>query len=95
MANEWGYEKRGDVALFEKLCLEGAQSGLSWRTILNKRQAYRSTFYNFDIERVSKMTKEDIDAILLSENSGNDIVVKQCKMYFDHVRTRRRVHILQ
>jgi DNA-3-methyladenine glycosylase I len=76
MANEWGYEKRGDVALFEKLCLEGAQSGLSWRTILNKRQAYRSTFYNFDIERVSKMTKEDIDAILLSENSGNDIVVR-------------------
>jgi DNA-3-methyladenine glycosylase I len=76
MANEWGYEKRGDVDLFEKLCLEGAQSGLSWRTILNKRQAYRSTFYNFDIEKVSKMTKEDIDAILLSDKSGNDCVVR-------------------
>ena len=76
MANEWGYEKRGDVALFEQLCLEGAQAGLSWRTILNKRQAYRSTFHDFDIEKVSKMTKEDIDQILLSDKSGDDCVVR-------------------
>ena len=76
MANEWGYEKRNDQALFEKLCLEGAQSGLSWRTILNKREAYREFFHQFDIERVAQMMDSDIDNILNSNLSGNDMVVR-------------------
>lgn len=64
MSTEWGMEKRGDVALFEKICLEGAQSGLSWLTILRKREAYRKTFHNFDISKVSQMTPKDVQKIL-------------------------------
>lgn len=71
MANEWGYEKRGDAALFEKLCLEGAQSGLSWRTILHKRKAYRTAFHEFDIELVSQMTCSDVDCILNNSEHNN------------------------
>lgn len=76
MANEWGYEKHGDQALFEKLCLEGAQSGLSWRTILNKRDAYRKAFHNFDIGKVANMTSNDIDQILNSGKTGDEMIVK-------------------
>lgn len=76
MANEWGYEKRGDKELFEKMSLEGAQSGLSWRTILNKREAYRKAFRDFDIHAVSKMTHKDVDTMINSDLSGNDSVVK-------------------
>ncbi len=76
MKNEWGHEKRGDQALFEKLCLEGAQSGLSWRTILYKREAYRKAFYNFDPEMISKMTDLNVDEILNKEPSGNNTVVR-------------------
>jgi DNA-3-methyladenine glycosylase I len=64
MADEWGFEKHGDEALFEKLSLEGAQSGLSWLTILRKRQAYRDTFHNFDPVKVAAMTPADVDRIL-------------------------------
>mmetsp|Transcript_6347 Transcript_6347/g.16561 ORF Transcript_6347/g.16561 Transcript_6347/m.16561 type:complete len:227 (-) Transcript_6347:694-1374(-) len=60
MAEEWGFEKRGDRPLFEKLCLEGAQAGLSWATILAKRENYRSAFHNFDIERCAAMTDDEI-----------------------------------
>lgn len=58
------HKKRGDVNLFEKLTLEGAQSGLSWLTILRKREAYRRVFYNFDIDRVASMTSDDVQRIL-------------------------------
>jgi len=64
MATEWGFEKRGDVALFEKISLEGAQAGLSWLTILRKREAYRRTFHHFDIDKVAAMTQDDVQAIL-------------------------------
>ena len=60
-------KQHGDVALFEKLSLEGAQSGLSWLTILRKRNAYRKTFHNFDIDAVASMTSEDVDRILAQE----------------------------
>jgi len=76
MENEWGYEKRDDTLLFEKLCLEGAQSGLSWRTILNKREAYRKFFHGFDIDRVAQMTSSEVDDILNSSVRGNDMVVR-------------------
>jgi DNA-3-methyladenine glycosylase I len=69
MAKEWGYEKHGDEALFEKLSLEGAQAGLTWRTVLQKREAYRTTFHQFDIMKVASMTESDIDRILNEQPS--------------------------
>ena len=71
MATEWGYEKRGDVALFEKISLEGAQSGLSWLTILRKRDAYREVFHNFDINKVAAMTDDDVERIVNMQNDDN------------------------
>lgn len=76
MSTEWGIEKRGDIELFEKLSLEGAQSGLTWRTILYKRDAYRSSFHNFDIHKVASMSDEDVHNILNSNKSGHDVVVR-------------------
>lgn len=76
MATEWSREKRGDQPLFEKICLEGAQSGLSWQTILRKREAYHRTFHNFDPHKVSKMTSTDLEKILASTGSGREIVVR-------------------
>lgn len=64
MSEEWGFEKRGDVPLFEKLCLEGAQAGLSWSTILAKRENYREAFHGFDIGKCAEMSDEELDAIV-------------------------------
>ena len=61
---EWGVPVRDDRALFEKICLEGQQAGLSWITVLRKRERYRERFHDFDIERVARMTDADIDDIL-------------------------------
>ena len=69
MREEWGHEKRGDQPLFEKLSLEGAQAGLSWATILAKRQGYRAAFHNFDIAKVAKMTPKDVDRLINSESA--------------------------
>jgi DNA-3-methyladenine glycosylase I len=77
MSTEWGFEKRGDVPLFEKMSLEGAQSGLSWLTILRKRDAYRKTFHNFDIDKVAAMTSKDIEKILATTaEDPRDMVVR-------------------
>lgn len=62
--HEWGFPVSDDTRLFEKLCLEGFQSGLSWRTILNKREAFRAGFAGFDIDRVAAFTEVDIDRLL-------------------------------
>jgi len=56
---EWGRPVRGDAALFERITLEGAQAGLSWITILNKRPAYRAAFAGFRPERVAAFTARD------------------------------------
>ena len=72
MTTEWGFEKDTDNELFEKLSLEGAQSGLSWRTILHKREAYRLAFHNFDIDKVSSMTDDDIESLLTSTSDDDD-----------------------
>ena len=61
---EWGRPVTDDVRLFEKLCLEGFQSGLSWLTILRKREAFRSAFAGFDFEQVARFTDEDIERLL-------------------------------
>jgi len=66
--NEWGVPLHDDRLLFEFLILEGAQAGLSWSTILNKREAYRQAFDHFDIEKVADYSEEKIQALL--ENKG-------------------------
>lgn len=64
---EWGFPVSDDRRLFEKLCLEGFQSGLSWRTILAKRENFRSAFHDFDFDKVARFTQEDIDRLLNDE----------------------------
>jgi DNA-3-methyladenine glycosylase I len=61
---EWGRELRGDQALFERLSLEAFQSGLSWITILRKREGFRAAFHDFDIERVAAFDEADVDRLL-------------------------------
>jgi len=62
---EWGVPNHNDRYLFEMLCLEGAQAGLSWHTILNKRENYRNAFNNFDAKKIAKYTDEKVEALLL------------------------------
>ena len=59
---EWGQLVTDDKILFEFLVLESAQAGLSWITILRKREGYRKAFCDFDVERVAQMTDEDVEA---------------------------------
>lgn len=61
---EWGFPVADDRRLFEKLCLEGFQSGLSWRTILAKRENFRAAFHNFEIDRVARFTARDVERLL-------------------------------
>jgi len=61
---EWGFPVRSDRKLFEKICLEGFQSGLSWLTILRKRSAFREVFEQFDIERVARFRARDVERLL-------------------------------
>jgi len=65
---EWGVPVHGDAAIFERIVLEGAQSGLSWITILRKREGYREAFAGFDPAAVAAYTEADIDRLL--ENPG-------------------------
>mgnify|MGYP001430277529 FL=1 len=64
---EWGVPVHEDRVLFETLCLEGQQAGLSWITVLKKRDNYRKAFYNFNIKKVSLMSDDDIFALLLND----------------------------
>ncbi|MGW4325726.1 DNA-3-methyladenine glycosylase I [Nocardia sp. NPDC004573] len=61
---EWGKPLHGDDALFERLCLEAFQSGLSWLTILRKRPAFRAAFAGFSIERVAEFGDDDVARLL-------------------------------
>ena len=61
---EWGMPVIGDAALFEKVCLEGFQSGLSWLTILRKRADFRRVFRDFDIERVARFNQRSVARLL-------------------------------
>ncbi len=62
--HEWGRPVGEDARLFEKLCLEGFQAGLSWLTILRKREAFRRAFEGFAIERVARFGARDVDRLL-------------------------------
>jgi DNA-3-methyladenine glycosylase I len=61
---EWGFPVTHERRLFEKLCLEGFQAGLSWLTILNKRENFRAAFAHFDAEQVARFTPRDIERLL-------------------------------
>ncbi len=61
---EWGVPHHDDRALFELITLEGAQAGLSWRTVLVRRDAYRHAFHGFDIPRVAAMTDDELEALV-------------------------------
>ncbi len=61
---EWGWPVIDDQRLFEKICLEGFQSGLSWITILRKREGFRSAFAGFDFEQVAKFGERDVERLL-------------------------------
>ncbi|PRY69609.1 DNA-3-methyladenine glycosylase I [Glaciihabitans tibetensis] len=65
---EWGFPLHGDAALFEKISLEGFQSGLSWITILKRRPAFREAFHGFDIERVARLTDDEVEELM--NNTG-------------------------
>lgn len=62
---EWGVPSHDDRHLFEMLCLEGQQAGLSWITVLKKRAHYRKVFHGFDPRKVARMTDADCEALLL------------------------------
>ena len=74
---EWGVPLHDERALFELLCLEGAQAGLAWITILRKRESYRAAFHGFEIERVAGMT----DAELEERMSDPGIVRNRLKVF--------------
>jgi len=74
---EWGVPLHDDRALFELLSLEGAQAGLSWRTILERRAAYREAFHGFDIARVARMTDVGLEKVL----TGSGVVRNRLKVF--------------
>jgi DNA-3-methyladenine glycosylase I len=82
---EWGVPHHDDTALFELLTLEGAQAGLSWRTILARRDEYRRAFHNFDIARVAKLRDSLLEKLL----TESGIIRNRLKIY--SVRENARV----
>jgi len=64
---EWGFPVSDDHRLFEKLSLEGFQSGLSWRTILVKRERFRAAFRDFDFDKIARFTERDVERLLKNE----------------------------
>jgi DNA-3-methyladenine glycosylase I len=64
---EWGKPVRDDRRLFEKICLEGFQAGLSWLTILRKREHFRSAFSDFNFDKVARYTSKDVTRLLKDE----------------------------
>src|SRR5271155_4551702 len=74
---EWGVPSHDDKHLFEMLILEGAQAGLSWETILKRREGYAHAFYHFDPLRVASMSNQELDVLLKNEK----IIRNRLKIY--------------
>lgn len=81
---EWGKPVKDDRKLFELVILEGAQAGLSWNTILNRRENYRKIFKEFDAEKLSRLTDKQLEKILL--NPG--IIRNRLKVYSVRINAR-------
>lgn len=75
--NEWGIPAHDDRKLFEMLTLEGAQAGLSWYTILRRREGYRKAFKNFEPAKVAKMSDAELEKVL----SSADIIRNRLKAF--------------
>ena len=74
---EWGVPVYDDKVLFEMLCLEGAQAGLSWETVLKKREGYRAAYHGFDIDKIIAMTDEELEAL----RHDDGIIKNRLKIY--------------
>jgi DNA-3-methyladenine glycosylase I len=85
--SEWGVPAHDDRYLFEMLILEGAQAGLSWETVLKKRDGYRKAFYNFDPKRVAAMSDQELQELRL--NPG----IIRNKLKINAARTNARVFL--
>jgi DNA-3-methyladenine glycosylase I len=86
--SEWGVPLHEDRALFEFLCLEGAQAGLSWRTVLDKRENYRRAFSDFDIARCARLTDRRIETLL------GDAGLIRNRMKIESVRDNARAALM-
>lgn len=75
--HEWGIPTHDDQELFEMLILEGAQAGLSWETVLKKRDGYRKAFHQFDIEKVANMSDEALEV----QRESPEIIRNKLKIY--------------
>ena len=89
--SEWGFPVTSDHRLFEKLCLEGFQAGLSWLTILRKREAFRRVFLGFDFNQVALLTAGDVERIVLDPS----IVRHRGKIQSTINNARRAIDIAQ
>ncbi|GAM19606.1 hypothetical protein SAMD00019534_027810, partial [Acytostelium subglobosum LB1] len=83
---EWGYPERDPIKLFEKICLEGQQCGLSWFTILKKREEYRRSFHNFNPVVLANFTESDVDRLMKNEGiirnrSKINAIIKNAKAF--------------
>ena len=88
--HEWGVPSTDDRHLFEMLVLEGAQAGLSWRTILHKRAAYRAAFAGFDPARVAAFGPDDVERLL-----GDAGIVRNRAKIAAAIENARRIRALQ
>jgi DNA-3-methyladenine glycosylase I len=88
---EWGMPHHDDRALFELITLEGAQAGLSWRTVLTRREAYRAAFHRFDIGRVAEMT----DAALTSVLTESGVIRHRQKIWSVRDNARAALAIIE
>ena len=87
--HEWGRPIADDRRLFEKICLEGFQSGLSWLTILRKRENFREAFDNFDFDRVANFTEQDVERLL-----GNAGIIRHRGKIVSTINNARRARAL-
>jgi DNA-3-methyladenine glycosylase I len=86
---EWGRPVTDDHRLFEKICLEGFQSGLSWLTILRKRENFREAFDNFDFDRVANYAEHDVERLL-----GNAGIIRHRGKIVSTINNARRAREL-
>lgn len=88
---EWGIPVRDDRVLFEMLILEGAQAGLSWETVLRKREGYRTVFHQFDVQKVASMSDDELEAL----RSDERIIRNKLKIYATRKNARVFISIQQ
>lgn len=86
---EWGRPLHDDQALFELLCLESYQAGLSWETVLNKRAAFRQAFHDYVIHKVAQMTDAELDQLL----ANPAIIRNKAKLYATRKNAQAFLHV--